>query len=172
MELRRFFADTQDVRSGVVIGQPGAEQLLEQNKQSFALAFVARPQFLALYPASMTPAQFVNALNTNTGGSLSQAERGQLAAELTANNTPAGRAGVLRKIADDSDFRLRERNRAFVLTEYFGYLRREPDEAPNTNFDGYNFWLQKLNQFNGDFIGAEMVKAFITSSEYAARFGP
>jgi hypothetical protein len=40
------------------------------------------------------------------------------------------------------------------------------------NFAGYNFWLAKLNQFNGNFINAEMVKAFIVSSEYRQRFGP
>jgi len=56
--------------------------------------------------------------------------------------------------------------------EYFGYLRRNPDDAPEANFAGYNFWLTKLNQFNGDYIGAEMVKAFIASSEYRQRFGP
>jgi len=37
---------------------------------------------------------------------------------------------------------------------------------------GYNFWLRKLNEFGGNFINAEMVKAFITSSEYRQRFGP
>ena len=36
---------------------------------------------------------------------------------------------------------------------------------------GYDFWLRKLNQFNGNFIAAEMVKAFITSAEYRQRFG-
>ena len=50
--------------------------------------------------------------------------------------------------------------------EYFGYLRRDPDA------EGYNHWLQKLNDFNGDFVRAEMVKAFITSTEYRQRFGP
>jgi hypothetical protein len=53
----------------------------------------------------------------------------------------------------------------FVMMEYFGYLRRDPDE------DGYRFWLNKLNQFNGNFEQAEMVKAFISSSEYRRRFG-
>jgi hypothetical protein len=36
---------------------------------------------------------------------------------------------------------------------------------------GYNFWLSKLNQFNGNYVEAEMVKAFITSIEYRQRFG-
>ena len=56
--------------------------------------------------------------------------------------------------------------------EYFGYLRRNPDDAPDNNRSGYDFWLAKLNQFNGNFVQAEMVKAFITSDEYRQRFGP
>ncbi len=48
---------------------------------------------------------------------------------------------------------------------------RYPNDAPDANFDGYNFWLNKLNQFNGNFVQAEMVRAFIDSSEYRRRFG-
>jgi len=59
-----------------------------------------------------------------------------------------------------------------VLMQYFGYLRRNPDDAPDNNFDGYQFWLDKLNQFNGNFVDAEMVKAFLSSLEYQQRFGP
>ena len=56
--------------------------------------------------------------------------------------------------------------------QYFGYLRHNPDDGLDGNFDGYNFWLNKLNQFNGNLVSAEMVKAFITSAEYRRRFGP
>jgi hypothetical protein len=59
-----------------------------------------------------------------------------------------------------------------VLAEYIGYLRRNPNDLPDSDYSGYDFWLQKLNQFNGDYIAAEMVKAFISSSEYRGRFGP
>ena len=55
--------------------------------------------------------------------------------------------------------------------QYFGYLRRNPNDLPNTNFDGFDFWLDKLNQF-GDYRRAEMVKAFISSTEYRNRLGP
>ena len=65
---------------------------------------------------------------------------------------------------DNADFSRLERNRAFVLMQYFGYLRRDPDQA------GYDFWLSKLEQFDGDFQRAEMVKAFINSDEYRNRF--
>jgi uncharacterized protein (TIGR03118 family) len=82
------------------------------------------------------------------------------------------RAQALRFVAEDIDFRQAQLNRAFVLMEYFGYLRRNPDDPPDNNLTGYNFWLNKLNSANGDYIKSEMVKAFITSTEYRRRFGP
>jgi hypothetical protein len=57
-----------------------------------------------------------------------------------------------------------------VLMEYFGYLRRDPNSGRDTDFGGYTFWLNKLNAFNGNFEGAEMVKAFLASTEYRGRF--
>ncbi len=58
-----------------------------------------------------------------------------------------------------------------MLAQYFGCLRRNPDDAPDGNIDGFNFWVAKLNSFGGDFRRAEMVEAFITSGEYRKRFG-
>jgi hypothetical protein len=52
------------------------------------------------------------------------------------------------------------------------YLRRNPDDPQDTDFRGWKFWLDKLDQFNGNFVQAEMVKAFLVSSEYRQRFGP
>ncbi|HJX93596.1 MAG TPA: DUF4214 domain-containing protein [Pyrinomonadaceae bacterium] len=91
-------------------------------------------------------------------------------AELSANQTAVGRANVLMKVAENSLFDRSEKNRAFVLMQYFGYLHRDPDSAPDSNYSGYQFWLTKLDQFGGDFTQAEMVKAFITSTEYRQRF--
>ncbi len=84
------------------------------------------------------------------------------------------RAQVLRAVVQDSDFNAAQLNKAFVLMQYFGYLRRNPNDSPEPtlDFQGYNFWLGKLNLFGGNFVNAEMVKAFITSTEYQARFGP
>ncbi len=75
-------------------------------------------------------------------------------------------------MAENSTLKQQELNRAFVLTEYFGYLRRNPYDPPELTLDyqGYNFWLNKLNEFNGNYVDAEMVKAFITSGEYRGRF--
>jgi len=77
---------------------------------------------------------------------------------------------MLRKVADDADFKAREFNPAFVLTQYFGYLRRNPDDLPDADFAGFNFWLAKLDEFNGDLVKADMVKAFLLSIEYRSRF--
>jgi hypothetical protein len=123
----------------------------------------------------MTPAQFVDALNANAGGVLSASERATainlFAGAGNTTNTTA-RAQAIRQIAEDTDLVSAEFNRAFVLMQYFGYLRRDPNALPDSDYAGYEFWLKKLNQFNGNFLDAEMVKAFLTSIEYRQRFVP
>jgi hypothetical protein len=154
----------------VVIGQPGADQLLESNKVAFAADFVSRTRFTNAYPTSMSPTAFVDALNANAGGDLSAAERAKLLSDLTSG--AKNRAQVLRTVAEDQDLDNAEKLKAFVLMQYFGYLRRDPNSGPDTDHSGYDFWLTKLLQFNGNFVAADMVKAFIVSSEYRERFGP
>ena len=171
--FQQLMTDTQRVGRNVIVNVGNWQQQLETNKQAFFLGWVQRPQFLAVYPGGMSPSDFVNTLNANTGGVLTQAERDGLVNQLAANNTTAGRASVVRQIAENSVFSDREVNKAFVLMQYFGYLRRNPDDPPEIglNFDGYNFWLNKVNEHNGNFIQAEMVKSFIVSGEYRGRFG-
>jgi hypothetical protein len=76
-------------------------------------------------------------------------------------------------VADNAALKQQELNKAFVLMQYFGYLRRNPYDPPEQSLDygGFNFWLGKLNQFNGNYITADMVKAFLVSAEYRQRFG-
>ena len=168
---RELWRDSQQIGRGVVVGEGMWAQQLEANKQAYAAEFVTRPEFLLRYPASQTPAEFVDALNATAGNPLSQSERDeQVAALTTAGNTSAGRGAVLARLVQDTDFRTAEFNRAFVLMEYFGYLRRNPNETPDADFSGYDFWLGKLNEFNGNFVRAEMVRAFINSDEYRKRF--
>ena len=174
VRLREFLPDTQRIGRGVVVGPPGWEQQLDANKNAYMEEFVTRPRFLSLYPRGMAAAEFVAALDRNAGGVLGDDERARLASELAGNNTDSGRAAVLRGVAENAGFDRRERNRAFVLMQYFGYLRRNPDDAPerDRNFGGWKFWLDKLNHFDGNFVRAEMVKAFIESIEYRQRFAP
>ena len=91
-------------------------------------------------------------------------------ANTLAADGPA-RSRALRRVAENGTLAQQEFNRAFVLMQYFGYLKRNPNDAPDTDYQGYNFWLNKLNSFNGDFVSADMVKAFVTSIEYRQRFG-
>jgi hypothetical protein len=172
VRLDQFLPDTQRIGQGVVVGQGDWQTQLENNKNAFALEFVLRPAFISAFPLSTTPAAFVDKLNQNAGSVLTQAQRDQLVAQLSASaDTGAGRASVLRQVAENSVLKANESNRAFVLMQYIGYLRRNPNDAPDADYTGYEFWLQKLNQFGGDFVKAQMVTAFITSTEYVNRFG-
>ena len=173
IQLSDFLRDTQQIGKGVQVGVGDWQSQLDTNKQKFALAFVQRPDFLTAFPNSMTADQFVNQLDVNAGIVLSATEKSDLVAVLGATPSDiAKRVMVLRSVAEDPDLRSAEFNKAFVLMQYFGYLRRNPNDAPDSNFDGYNFWLNKLNQFNGNFVSAELVKAFLVSDEYKHRFGP
>jgi hypothetical protein len=89
----------------------------------------------------MSAQQFVDKLDTNAGFVLSPAEKTDLVSLLGTSPTDvAKRAQVLRSVADDSDLKSAELNRAFVLMQYFGYLRRNPNDLPDVDFTDYNFW--------------------------------
>jgi hypothetical protein len=164
-----FLRDTQRVGSGVVVNQGNWQAQLESNKQAFLSEFVNRREFQDAYPVGLLPAQYVDALYAHAKLTPTVAER---QAAIDEFNTPVGaRERVLRRVAENEALKSREFNRAFVLMQYFGYLRRGPDEAPDTNFSGWQFWLDKLNSFGGDYRRAEMVRAFISSVEYRQRFG-
>jgi len=142
-------------RTGVTVGPQ-----LDASKSSFAADYLALPEYALLN--SMDAAHFVDALNTNSGNSLTQVQRDSLIASLT-NNTQT-RAAVLRAVAENTAFQTREYNSGFVLMQYFGYLRRTPEQG------GFNFWLDVLNnRVPGNF--KSMVCAFLTSGEYQDRFG-
>ncbi|HWN08492.1 MAG TPA: M64 family metallopeptidase [Pyrinomonadaceae bacterium] len=172
-----FLADTQQTSKGVIVNSGDWQAKLESNKVAFLQDFVTRSRFVNAYPTTSTPAEFVDALFVNAGITPSGPDRVAALNEFNgAVNTSdtAARARSLRRIAENPILAQVEKNKAFVLMQYFGYMRRNPYDAPEPTLDftGYNFWLGKLNQFGGNFIQAEMVKAFITSVEYRQRFGP
>jgi len=175
VRFNEFLPDTQEIGRGVVVGQTGWEQALENNKQAFATEFVQTSRFMTTFPTTMTPAQFGDKLFTNAGVTPSATDRNAAIAEFgSATNTTdvAARSRALRDVAENSILNSQEFNRAFVLVQYFGYLRRNANDPPDADYAGYEFWLNKLNFFNGNYINAEMVKSFITSGEYRQRFGP
>ena len=159
---------------GVVVGQGAWQATLDANRAAFMNDFVMRPEFVGLYPTTDTPTQYVNKLFQHAAVPPPPGDRDAAIAEFGPAATaadPTARGRALLRITQTTAFQAREFNRAFVHMQYLGYLRRDPNAAPDTDFNGYNFWVDKLNAFNGNYISAEMVKAFLSSSEYRRRFG-
>ncbi|HEX6185118.1 MAG TPA: Calx-beta domain-containing protein [Pyrinomonadaceae bacterium] len=178
-----FLRDTQQIGRGVVVGQGPWEEQLRQNAAAFARAWVAREDFVAEFPAGMTAAQFVDKLFTNSGVTPTTAERDEALAAYGAGGTE-GRAAALLSVTNAGSVFNKQYNPAFVYMQYVGYLRRAPNEDPDFGFGGFDFWLSKLDSFTlpgedarDETVAvrrvqrAEMVKAFITSTEYRLRFG-
>ena len=175
VRLAEFVPDTQFVAGGVQVGIGDWQTSLENNKNACAADFVSRFRFTAAYPQTMSPQEFVDALYVHAevtpGAQERQAAINEFGLAITSGDA-SGRARALLRVAEDATLSRQELNKAFVLMQYFGYLRRNPNDAPDSNFAGFNFWLNKLNQFNGNFVDAEMVKAFTVSAEYGQRFAP
>jgi hypothetical protein len=185
-KLSEFIPDAQFVGNGIVVNGQLSAAVINQNKAAFAAQFVncvdpakyRCAEFKSIYD-SLNNQQYVDRLFLTTGVNASTTERTALVNGL--NGGTETRATVLQKVVDGINvisegnqqftttygqaFYNSEFNRAFVQLEYFGYMKRDPDDA------GYAFWLGKLNQFGGNFVNAEMVLAFISSPEYRARFG-
>lgn len=175
VRLSELLMDSEQINTGVVVLQPGWEATLENNKQNFISQFAQRGRFQTALPTSMSPAEFVDRLNQNAGTVLTSSERATLIglfSGATDSSNATARAQTLRQVAENQNLYNSEFNRAFVLMQYVGYLRRNPNDAPDGDYSGYDFWLTKLNNFHGNYIDAEMVKAFITSTEYRQRFAP
>ena len=173
VRLSEFLPDVKTIGNGVVVNQGNWQAQLEANKATFSQAFVQRSRFTNAYPNSMTPAAFVDALFLKAGVTPLSTDRNTAIGEFgsaTDISDAAARGKAFRDVAENSALFNAEQNRAFVLMQYFGYLRRDPNSGQDTDYTGYDFWLTKLGQFDGNFIAAEMVKAFITSQEYGARF--
>jgi hypothetical protein len=182
VRLNEFLPDTQEIGQGVIVGQGAWETTLENNKQAFIADFVQRSRFTSAFPTSLSPNAFVDRLFMNAGVAPTATERQTAIDEFgsaTSIADAAARARALRRVAEHPSLAMQEFNRAFVLMQYFGYLRRNPNDPQDADYSGYDFWLTKLNNFTvpGDdplarAQKAEMVKAFINSTEYRQRFGP
>ena len=163
-----YLPDQLQLSHNVIIGDPNALAILEANTVQYCNDFVNRARFTTAYPGGMSNTTFVDTLNTNAGNPLDSTERTNMINGL--NGATLTRAQAVRQIAEDSDMVNAEKNKAFVLQQYLGYLRRDPNSGQDTDYTGYDFWLQKLNNHGGDFHAAQMVRSFIVSGEYLNRF--
>jgi len=141
-----------------LVGGPG----LAQSTIQFANNFVSRPKFKEVYPDDMSGSDFVVRLFSRADLTLfTQQMQDEMNALMNGSKTCAQ---VLLDVIEMPEFKDREHNPAFVLMQYFGYLRRDVDQA------GYDFWLDVLNNREpNNYRG--MVCSFITSAEYQLRFG-
>ena len=140
---------------GRVSGFLDATQL-EAAKTAFANDFTTRPAFINQY-GTMTNAQYVDALAQTAGVTLSNRQ-------ALVNSLEAGtltRAAALRQIAESGEVYARYYNQAFVVMEYFGYLRRDPDIL-------YLNWIDVLDANPAD--SRHMVEGFVDATEYRNRF--
>ncbi|MGI8898509.1 MAG: Calx-beta domain-containing protein [Pyrinomonadaceae bacterium] len=168
---QEFMRAARRVGEGVIVGQPGFEQRLEDNKQAYATEIVTSAAFITRYSIGLSAEQYVDSLFFSAMVTPTSSER-QTAITAFGTGGTTGRVAALRSVADSASLTNAEFNPSFVMMQYYGYLRRNPTDAPDGNDNGYQFWLAKLNLFGGNFINAEMVKAFLLSGEYRDRFGP
>jgi hypothetical protein len=135
------------------------EAQLEASKVAFINDFMARSEFRAKYEALTDPAAYVDSL-LNTAG-VAYANRQQLINDLAAGRK--SRAQALREISESSEVYQKYYNESFVVMQYFGYLRRDPDAR-------YREWIRIMNTNGGDYL--DMINGFMNSVEYRRRFGP
>lgn len=138
---------------------------LEARKAEFAEEFVQRADFKALYDSKADGAPYVNAIIETAGVTPSNAT--DVSNRQGAHTITRGQA--LRELVESPEISQAFFNEAFVVVGYFAYLRRDPDAA-------YLVWIGKLNNppagqsFEDTY--REMIRGFIESLEYRARFGP
>lgn len=173
IKLSEFKPDTAEIANGVIVNQTNWQATLEHNKVSFMAGFVQRSRFTSAYPTTLTPAEFVDQLFAKASITPAGSDRAVAIDEFGPAATSAdlaARGRVLRRVAENSVLARQEFNQAFVLMQYFGYLRRDANGRPDADFSGFSFWLEKLSAFDGNFGNAQMVKAFLVSGEYRGRF--
>jgi hypothetical protein len=183
-QYEEFMRDLDAVGLGVEVNVGDWQQRLDSRRRAFAEALVERADFKALFPDGMTAEAFADKLFANSGATPTPSERQAVVSAYGVGNTQERAATLVAALESGSVFN-RLYNTDFVLIEYFGFLRRGPEDPPDTDLSGFNFRLQKLNsntlagedaRLERDAFArikrAEMVRAFIVADEYRKRFGP
>ena len=137
---------------------------LEANKVAFVLEFMSRPEFVNRYSVINTDAAgFVDAVLQTMGLPNHPSRQSYINLLNSHGNSQQGRALVLRAIVESVEAYNKYYNEAFVIMQYFGYLRRTADAS-------YLDWIKTMNENGGDY--RTMINGFLNSSEYRLRFGP
>ena len=161
-----FLTDVEAIGRGVVASSLDEQSKLETNLDDFARGWVTRPKFAAEYK-QLTNERFVDELAAHAGIALEPGERAGLIEKL--GNGTTTRVQVLLAIVNNQRFVEKEANRSLVLLHYFGYLHRNPDDPPDKNLDGFNFWLLEV-EVSGD--PGRLARGFMASGENKTAKGP
>ena len=129
---------------------------LEASRLALANEFVLRAEFRQKYDAITDPTAYINALEAAAGVTL--ANKSTLIGDLAAGRKT--RAETLKAIVESQEVFQKFFNQGFVVMQYFGYLRRDPDAL-------YLDWIRILNE-TGDY--RNMIHGFVNSIEYRNRF--
>jgi hypothetical protein len=155
----------------LITGQTAEE--VYGKRRAFSDAWVQRGEFVFLF-GWLSHAEIVDsllgrygltAINTADpanfdGDALVRLTRDDLVAALNARRMT--KAQVLRAIVQSREVDAAEYNGAFVAMQYYGYLRRTPEQS------GYDAWLKVITRGDGHRV---MVNGFMNSTEYRLRFG-
>jgi hypothetical protein len=147
--------------------------LTEQKKNDLANNWMTRPQIQSIY-GGLTNAQFVQKLIDVSG--VTPANQNWVA-DLNAGTKT--RAQVMRLFAESPEVDAKFNKQSFVTMEYFGYLRRKPEDCHDQAnwggsdpsqcgflFHNHRFTLSPDEAFIQNII----VRGFIESPEYINRF--
>jgi hypothetical protein len=159
-----FVPDVIAIGHGVVAGPLENQNIkLAENLKRFVGEWVERLQFKERYSA-MSDDAFFEALMANAGLPLTSTRGADLMRDLRTRN--AGRADMLLGLINHNEFIATQDKRSVVLLHYFGYLRRNPEDPPDGNLNGFNFWLREL-ETTGEI--ERLARAFKESMEYRAQ---
>lgn len=137
-----FLPDIELIGRGVDAGAPEFEKL-QTNLSEFAERWVARAKFQALYK-SLTDERFLDELAANAGVTPLPDERTAIISKLKHGEMTRGE--VILHIVNKKAFVEKEDTRSLVLLHYFGYFQRNPDDPPDKNLDGFNFWIREVEK--------------------------
>jgi hypothetical protein len=155
-----FMRDAATIAQGVVLEAQDRDQVFDRNVREFVAKWLSRdPSANSL--GHLADEQFVDKLLVNTGVKVETTERESLINDLASGRET--RAGSLLKIVNEQSFIDKENDRSLLLLHYFGYLRRNPDDPPDRDLRGFNFWLHNLTESHD--VGRIGV-AFQNSIEY------
>jgi len=155
-----FAIDLRSLGHALYPGAPGWKEKVKENTLALCDEWATRASFKDRYDV-LTNEQYVAALAANAELHLADRERSNLATDLATGRET--RTSLLLRISANPTLSARDYNRAYLLCHYFGYLRRNPDDPPDHDLAGYNFWLAQLDRTR-DYRG--VTRAFIEADEY------